>query len=371
MKLIKNIAINFLLALSITLAAQPYVAPSASPVNIAVAIVAGSAALQALSILLFGHKFQLNVPGRHVFMAIQKELWTDYIIDNLFKGNEFLKRCFRADQWVIAGKIVHMPVAGSKPTVVKNRSSLPASVTQRTDTDITYLLDEFTTDPVLIKNADKMELSYDKQDSVLSEHQQGLNELVGDDILIKWCKATGGSTTTAYIIRTTGAAVAAHLASATGNRKKFVKENLKAARKYMNSKNIPKTDRIALFSTELLDQLTDDTTLNQRDNAQELNLKEGVVMRLYGFDIMERSSTVIFDNTPEVKALGAAAAATDNDAVICFQAASVEAAIGEVNFFENQDDPTYYGDVYSGLVRAGGRIRRADGVVAIVQDASA
>ncbi|MFQ8805871.1 MAG: hypothetical protein ACLR8Y_13235 [Alistipes indistinctus] len=42
---------------------------------------------------------------------------------------------------------------------------------------------------------------------------------------------------------------------------------------------------------------------------------------------------------------------------------------GDVKFFEDEGNPQYYGDIYSGLVRMGGRKRRADqkGVIAIVQ----
>lgn len=41
-----------------------------------------------------------------------------------------------------------------------------------------------------------------------------------------------------------------------------------------------------------------------------------------------------------------------------------------MKFFEDEGNPQYYGDIYSALVRMGGRIRREDqkGVVAIVQD---
>jgi len=40
--------------------------------------------------------------------------------------------------------------------------------------------------------------------------------------------------------------------------------------------------------------------------------------------------------------------------------------------FEDLSSPTYYGDIYSFLVRAGGRPMRSDvaGLLAIVQDAS-
>lgn len=304
-------------------------------------------------------------------MAIQKEIWTKDLIDNLFRDNPFLAYCFNADQYVMAGKVVHIPVAGAKPTVVKNRSSLPASVTTRTDTEVTYVLDEFTTDPITIPNADTVELSYDKRQNVMSDHSMALNELIGDDILIKWVKATGGATTTAGLLRTTGSDVLAHLTSATGNRKKFIKEDLKAAQVMMNKANIAQTDRYALIDSEMMSQLLDDATLKAQGFTQETVLKEGKLPKLYGFNLIERSYVITFDNasTPAVRALGFTPATSDNAAVICWQKNAVERAIGDVKFFEDTDNPTYYGDIYSGLMRAGGRIRRAAGVVTIVQAA--
>ena len=60
----------------------------------------------------------------------------------------------------------------------------------------------------------------------------------------------------------------------------------------------------------------------------------------------------------------------DCAAVLCWHKNSVENALGQVKFFEDEGNPQYYGDIYSALVRMGGRIRREDqkGVVAIVQD---
>lgn len=305
-------------------------------------------------------------------MAITKELWAAYIIGNLFKGNEFLNDAFNADEYVLNGAVVHIPQAGAKPAATKNRSSFPAASVQRTDTDITYPLDNYTTDPTLILEAEKSELSYDKMDSVMGEHVETLRELVGDDMLIKWAPSVA-----TQIIRTTGGAVAAHLDSAIGNRKKFLKEDLKAARKLMNKHNIPQEDRYAIISSDMIDQLLDDSDLKARDGMKggELNLPDGVITKLYGFYIRERSTVLVYNNagTPVVKALGAAAAATDNDAVLCYQKNCIERSMGTVTMFENEGDPNNYGDIYSALVKMGGRKRRSDGkgVVAIVQDASA
>lgn len=308
-------------------------------------------------------------------MAIQVELWQNDIIENLFRSNPFLQYAFNGDQYVLAGKVVHIPTAGAKPTVVKNRSSLPASVTQRTDVDVVYVLNEYTTDPILIPHADTVELSYDKRRSVTGEHFDALAELAGDWMLRDWFSSLNTAQDgqiTGHIIRTSGDAVASHLPAATGNRKALVKADLKAAMTYMNKNNISKDNRYAILDSEMYSQLMDDADLIKRDGAfgGETNLREGVVLKLYGFNIMERSQVLRFTNaaTPVVVDPGAAGNAAHNAGALCWQQNSVERAMGDVLFFEDTGNPTFYGDIYSGLLRASGRLRRQAGVVAIVQD---
>jgi hypothetical protein len=310
--------------------------------------------------------------GAPAMMAIQKEIWADYLLKKYWKVNQFIQHAFNADSFVFNGKVVHIPVEGSAPATEKNRSVLPATIAKRTDTELTYNIAEFTTDPVLIPNADKYELSYDKMDSVFGDHSSALMEIAAEWMLYDWLTHTGGATTTAAQVRTTGAAVAAHLSTATGNRKKFLKEDLKAARTVMNKSNIPKEDRFALVDSDMLDQLHDDADLMKRDNAQELDLKNGVIDRLYGFSIMERSEVSRFDNaaTPVAKDPDAAEAVDDNAAVVCWQKNSVERALGTVEMFENLGRAEYYGDVLSALLRSGGRLRRSKGVVTIIQEAT-
>jgi hypothetical protein len=303
-------------------------------------------------------------------MAIQKEIWQDHIEGNLFKNNEFLLASTDAGQYVLQGKVVHIPQAGATATVVKNRSSVPATVVQRTDTDITYALDEYTTDPILIPNAETFELSYNKRESVLGEYEASLRQTIADNLLIDW--SPSGST--GYVVRTTGTSTASHLSGTTGTRKKFTVNDLKNAQLQLNKQNIPMEGRYALMSADMFQQLTDDMSVTQyRDFSAAYDVKDGVLGRLFGFNIMMRGGVVTYDasTAPLVNAYGAASNATDNDGVLCWQIGAVERALGLITFFERIGDPTYYGDVYSVSVRMGGRIRRSDakGLVAIVQDA--
>lgn len=288
-------------------------------------------------------------------MAVQTEIWVRYIMNRLWKDNAFLANAFNDDQYVVGGRIVHIPQPGSKPTVVKNRSSFPGVTVQRTDSDITYTLDSYTTDPTQITAAEMAEITYDKIESVFGDHAGQLVETVADDLLIKW--ATGLTN----IVRTSGAAAAVQITGQTGTRKVMTAKDLKKVANQMNLQNVPKQDRFVLLESNMLDQLTDDLTVTQyRDFSQYFDATNNVVGKLYGFNIMERSAVTISSSADAINPLGAAVQATDNVVSLAWQKNSIARALGERKFFERKDDPLYYGDVYSALLRMGARRRRSD-----------
>jgi hypothetical protein len=334
----------------------------------------GAVLLLATSALnAVGIQTEIKMPPGQTLQVngIANEIWVNYIIGNLFKDNSFLTKCHDESEYVLGGAVVHIPQAGAKPNVVKNRTVYPATMVRRTDTDITYAIDEYSTDPTHITDAEAKEISYDKINSVLGEHIAALTENYADDLLYKWAP-----TLAAQMVRTTGSASSTALApGATGTRKKFVKADLQAARAVMNKNNIPLEERYALIPTDMYMQLIEDADLLVRDGASggEIDLKNGIVMKLYGFNIMERSATTVYDNTgtPVPKAPGAATATTDNLSILCWQKHAVAKALGSTKFFETIGNAENYGDVYSAAVRLGGRKRRTngEGVVAIIQAA--
>jgi hypothetical protein len=317
--------------------------------------------------------------GHGHWAGVQVEIWENHIEGNLFKDNEFILDTVDESQYALAGKVIHIPQAGAKANIQVNRSSLPATVVQRTDTDITYNMDVYTSDPILIDNAESVELSYDKRESVLMEHQESLNQTIADYLIVKWSPATN-------IIRTTGipnndttqapVAVAAHLTGATGSRLKFGLYDLKAIKLKLDKANVSPSDRFGLLDADMYSQLVDDIILSKyRESSLLFDANEGVIRgKIMGFKIHMRSSASIYDNsaTPVVKAYGAAAAATDNAAGLFWQKNALARAKGPTKFFQQEDAPQYYGNVYSFLQRMGGRIRRTgeENIVAIVQAAA-
>jgi hypothetical protein len=314
---------------------------------------------------------------------VPQEFWSSYIVEKLFKSNPHLRLCVNEDKFVKGGAIVYIPQAGARPNVVKNRASLPAAAVQRGDTAVFYPLDTWSTDPTMITWAEANEISYAKQDSVLGDHTSTLAESIGDEIAYAWVRgfkpAVGGGSTVEYIpvtrqIPTSGASTAVNPDDGqTGTRLAFTYKELTKAQAKFNKDNVPKEERYAMIESYMLEQLQDSFTANQMAAYQQtVDLPNGVLGKFAGFTILDRSSVLAFSNTTNQPILpGQALAATDNIAALLWQKNSVGSSMGTTELFQDMGNPLYYGDIYSGLVKMGGRCRREDwkGVAVIVQKA--
>lgn len=300
-------------------------------------------------------------------MAIQKEIWARAIVEGLFADNSFASKAVNDDMYVNEGKKVHIPNAGAPSKVVKNRPSVPATAAKRTDVDIEYTLDEFTTDPVLIPHADTVELSYDKRNSVISQDRSQLIEAAMQNLLYSWAPEQAQS------VPTTGAPVAAYTDKATGNRKCLCTQDVLNLMVKFDKDNIPQEGRYLLLDAVMYSQLL--ASMTQTDQIgffQAADVKKGVMGQLYGFNIMKRSQVLRYTTAGVLHEFDKTGNATDNAAALAWHEGAVSRALGEVKVFDSMDNPTYYGDIYSFLVRCGGAKRRLDkkGVYAIMQSAA-
>jgi hypothetical protein len=335
-----------------------------------------------------------SLAGGNVHAAgISQEIWEKHIEENLFKDNEFFMGMTDSSEYVNF-KTVHNPNAGGVPSVTKNRSlgGAPTNTNLRTDVTVDWNIDEYTSDPFLITNAEEVELSYNKRESVLYEMEMALREVIADNCLINIAPtgaavlpANMGGTTNNNILRSTGItnndpadvrAAVAYLPGATGNRLTFTLYDIRQAKLYLDKTRVPKEDRYMLMSPDAEQQLINDliATKYRASLGDVFDTKAGTVSSLLGFKLYNRSTVCVYDNTatPVVKAYGAAAAATDNDAILFWQKAYVEQAKGDIRVFETLNSAINYGDVYSALIRFGASKRRTSelGIGAIVQAAS-
>lgn len=251
-------------------------------------------------------------------MPIQKEIWLDHFVQDLFPDNSFLSKSFNADEFVRAGKVVHIPGSGAEIKASVGPIARPKVASEKVDLEVQFSLSEFYTDPIYIPNADKYELSYDKRATVLSAARGALDDIIANKILEAW----------------TGSSVSTHVKTP-----KITRQHVREIQRDFNSCDIPQEDRYILLSADGYDQLLEDLTEAQ-SNAflASADAANGIIGKLYGFNVMMRSK--ILDDKYAV--------AWHKNCVCC--------AKGECEMFVHENDPLYYADVLSFLVRAGGSV---------------
>lgn len=311
---------------------------------------------------------------------IPQEFWSSYIVEKLRRTNPHIMLCFDESKYIKGGSVVYIPQAGAQPSVVKNRGFGAATAVQRGDTAVMYGLDVFTTDPTAITNAEANEISYEKTDSVLGDHTGTLAETIGDELTYSWVKgvkpAVGGGTTVEFLpsgrqIPTAGTATAVNAEDGqTGTRKAFTYKEVQLMQAKFNKDNVARDNRYAMVESYMYQQFIDSLSANQMAAFQATaDLVNGVVGKFAGFTFLERSSVLALTTAGVFRLPGEALEATDNLASIFWQKDSVTKALGDTKLFQDMDNPLYYGDIHSGLVKMGGRCRRQDwkGVGLVVQ----
>ncbi len=288
-------------------------------------------------------------------MAIQVELWQPVIKEQLFKSNSFLNYFRNADEYVIGGRVVHIPQSGGGTVTVKNRQQLPGIIRKRTDTDITFTLDEYTTDPVTIVDADKKELSYDKTASVVREEAGSMMEFAGNNLLYD----AAVNAAAANKIATTGADASIALSGATGTRKILTEADIRKAKVFLDQQNVMQEGRYLLLTPEMEDHLRSDSSLKYAFQ-QTIDLSTGQIGRLYGFTLLSRSTVLRLSSSQVVKDPAAAEATSDTEAALFWQQDMIDRCLGDMTMFDNYGRAEYYGDIFSFLLRAKARANRAD-----------
>lgn len=302
-------------------------------------------------------------------MPIQTEVWVRDIAANLFPANSFCVQGIN-DSAFVDNKKVHLPQTGAKPKVVRNRTVFPIVGASRADTVVDYQIDEYSSDTTIIRDIEEIETSYAKRQNVLAEHKESLMTQIANWMAFHWSPTEADA-----LVRTTGGSRDSFIAGSTGQRKKILLDDILAAKRTMDSMDIPTEGRKMLLPSEMYNDLLEIDKVLSADFNQTGKLPDGVVNRLFGFDIMIRSSVVSYSNAaaPVLRAPDAAALTTANAAALAWHPRFVRYAKGGVKVFSHLDDPDYQGSTFNAQARAGGRKRYTDGrgVVAIVEAAGA
>ena len=307
-------------------------------------------------------------------MALIKEIWVSDVQEALNRNADFLPYSVDHSAYIAFGT-VHVPQSGSNPTVVKNPATFPLPISERTDSDRTYSLNQYALEPTLITNLDELQISYDKRQSVLGQQISTLTQRIGDEVAINW-SATGA----ANCVFTTGSASGTALApGATGTRKDVTLADIASLANKLDKDNVPRQGRKLLMCSDMFWQLfaiSDVIRASYNGFQSQPNvLQTGTVAMIYGFEIMMRPVVSVYANSSySPKAYGAATATTDNLACIAFHSSTVARALGSMTPLydagsNGNGKPEYLGSIFNMEVMLGAAILRADmkGVAALVQ----
>lgn len=299
-------------------------------------------------------------------MALEIEVWNETIQEKLLQDNSFLTQVADvSSDNIINGTIVHLPQAGDPSGVVKNRTVFPAPVARRSDGEVLYKIDEYTTNPIWIKDAENKELSYDKRRSVLDQDVDNLSGEVAEGMLTNFIVSpvgTNNTLPTTSILETSGAAVASGLAGSTGNRKAYSLADLQKLRNFLIKQKAWNEGQMnVLLTPDAATQMfpaESAITATYMSAVSEAERRSGMMYKAQGFNIFVRSAVYTLAADKSFKAYGAVVSPTDCEGIFAWNKNMVEKAIGTTEAFEDLKNPTYYGDIYSFLVRMGGRARR-------------
>ena len=371
MKTLLKFTFGLLMILALSVAvSETYNLPAQ---EVAITLFAATTVLGVVRFIVMVRKPGFAKPAGLAY-AVTVENWEDFIASNLFKAYEWLTRAKDRSSRVLGGAVVHIPQAGSVVGTQRNRAVYPVPLVKRSDNDITYVIDEISSDATHIKDAETVELSYDKINDVFGDHTNKLGQDCAKNALYRWFSGLNA----ANIVRTTGAAVASYLTGSTGNRKKGMVADIKSGKTIMNNQTKRESGkRIALMTEDFYNQLKGDGAIDTME--KHLNegavFKDGDLVRICGYDIIRTDVIPRFTNaTPPVAKdpldPSVVNAASDNDACLLIDLDFVHIAKGDIKFFETIGDALLQGDAYSALVRIGASRERSDqaGVVAIVQE---
>jgi hypothetical protein len=291
-------------------------------------------------------------------MALNISIWQTTLVENFYPDNSFASKSVDDSAYVKAKKVI-IPNAGAPSKVRKNRTVKPATVNQRTDNDLEYQIDELTTDPIYIPNIDTVELSYDKRTSIISNDREELQNSAEENILERW----GLGVPSKNVLFTTGTTERdAHTSeTATGKRKSITKADLLKIMTRMDADNVPKEGRHILLDAymyaDLLENLSESDKWMFQNSA---DVQRGIVGKLWGLNVMTRSQVLRVKTDKSLLSWDQEAVAGEMAAALAWHDKSVSRAMGEVKMFDSTNNPMYYGDIYSFLLRTGGSVRRYD-----------
>jgi len=239
------------------------------------------------------------------YAGLYKEVWTGQLIKRFTHKGTFLDGVPDYSRYV-GNEVIHLVAVGVHPNVLINNTSYPLPVNSRTDADIPVTLDKLETEATVITKDEVYALSYDKMKVTHELHRESL-EIKALDLAI-YNFAPAGDTTATPIVKTTG--------GNNGNGfKKLTPADIIKLKKRMDDQKIPKQGRRLVLCNQHIEDLL---SVSEAFEKQYNDIREGRILKMYGFEIKEYAEMPLYDGAFAKKPFGSAPAGTDREASVAF-----------------------------------------------------
>lgn len=303
---------------------------------------------------------------------VLKRLFTSDLQERLYPDNAFYKGAQKDTAGVDVTTIEIPQDEDGDAEVVVNPKQLPLPIGIEEDKKKEYGADLLITKPTVVTYNNQLLVSYDKRAAKLRKHQRSLEKQHAERIMFGW-----GATVAAFIRQTTGGTTrVASAPGATGNRKVATEADFRWLAEMFDRLDVPDDGRRRLVVPPGMKQDVIDVmkAFGQGTDLNNILRGDGKIGRLFSFEVFLRSKTQVYTEAgpPVKKALGAAAAATDNVSALAFHLDFVRYIEGTV--MVNMDPAPVPalagGQSMNVMVRGGGSVSRLSetGVLALVED---
>ncbi len=269
-----------------------------------------------------------KAPGM-LFAGVQKEIWTDIIMEGFYPKDDFLSWS-RDMSELVEFNTLNLAEAGVDPDVLIDNTTYPITAATRTDAAKTIVLRTLDTESTIVRNIEAMESSYNKMESVVRGHRNALRKASIQLAAHYWAPQADGAFTP--VIAATG--------DSNGTRKVLTFEDILSIRARLTAIDAD----LNAFALML-------NPLHEADlMAQDLKLYKEVIVagKIFGFSFFVNSQTPRFNSSTGAKvAFQAVGAVTDTIASILWSRDEVMKADGSLEIFAKYRDPDQKGDVFN------------------------
>lgn len=276
-------------------------------------------------------------------MGVYVEAWTNQVVEHYTHAQEgtFLDGVPDFSQYADKN-VIHLSDVAGDPKVLIDNTSYPLEIQTLEDGDVAIKLSKFETVPTAITDDELHAIAYDKMGLVKTRHGDKLSESQLDKAIHAFAPESDSKETPVLV--TTGA-------TDEDGRKKLTRKDVLSLRRKLDTQKVPKKNRrLVLCSDHINDLLEED----QKFKDQYHDYTNGVIAKMYGFEIYEASNCPLFDcTTKKKKSFGAKATANDFEASVFFYLPRMFKCKGETKMYysEASKDPLYKRNLISFTAR--------------------